>query len=83
MTPRLRQPGLSLPKQIPIQLLLYNTVTCLMQPATTFFCPPNEKKACLKQPLQNFTQQKNGKIHMETMHKNKCLPDYIYYIAAL
>ena len=69
MTTRLRQPVLSLPKQIPIQLLLYNTVTCLMQPATTFLVPLMKKKACLKQLLQNFTQHRNGKIHMETMHK--------------
>ena len=40
---------LSLPKPIPIQLLLYKMTTCLTQPVTTFFCPPNEK-----QPLQNF-----------------------------
>ena len=26
-----------------------------------FFCLPNEKKTCLKEPLQNFTQQRNGK----------------------
>ena len=33
-----------LPKPINIQLLLYKTTTCLTQPVTTFFCPPNEKK---------------------------------------
>ena len=49
------------PKQIPIQSLLYKTTVCLTQPATTFFCLPNEKKTCLKQLLQNFTQQRNRK----------------------
>ena len=31
--------------------------------ATTdyFFCLPNKKKACLKQPLENFIQLRNGK----------------------
>ena len=38
-----------------------------------FFCPPNEKKTCLKQPLQNFIQQRNGKQWI-----NKCLSCYIY-----
>ena len=55
MTTHLRQPMLSLPKQIPIQLLLYKMTTCLSQPATTFFVS-QMKKNCLKQPLQNFTQ---------------------------
>ena len=36
-TTRLRRPMLSPPKQIPIQLLLYKTTTCLTRPATTFF----------------------------------------------
>ena len=35
----LRRPVLSLPKQIPIQLLLCKTATCLMRSATTFFFP--------------------------------------------
>ena len=41
-TTRLRQPVLSPPQQISIELLLYNTTTCLKQPATTF-CLPSEK----------------------------------------
>ena len=37
MTSCLRQPILSLPKPVPMQLLLYKTTTCLTGPATTFF----------------------------------------------
>ena len=40
----LRRPMLSLPKPIPIQLLLYKTTTCLTQPATTCFVPQIKKK---------------------------------------
>ena len=59
-TTRLRGPILVLPKQIPIQLLLYKTTTCLTRPATTFLSP-KWKKTCLKQPLQKFTQRRNRK----------------------
>ena len=51
---------MSLPKQIPIQFLMYNTTICLTLVATTFFVS-QMKKTCLKQLLQNFTQQRNGK----------------------
>ena len=37
MTTCLRWPMLSPPKQIPIWLLLFNMITCLTQPAATFF----------------------------------------------
>ena len=60
-TIRLRRPVLSPSKQIPIQSLLYKTTTCLKRPATTFFVSQMKKKTCLKQPLQNFTQRRNGK----------------------
>ena len=40
---RLRQPVLSLPKQIPIQLLLCKTTTCLVRSATTFLSPKRKK----------------------------------------
>ena len=50
MATRLRWRKLSPPKQIPVQLLLYKTAICLMQPATTFFVS-QMKKAYLKQPL--------------------------------
>ena len=59
-TTRLRRPMLSPPKQIPLQLLLYKTTTCLTRPETTFFVF-QMKKTCLKQPLQNFTDQRNVK----------------------
>ena len=55
-----RQAMLSLPKQIPVQLLLYKMATCLTQPATIFLSP-KWKKAYLKQPLTNFIQQRNAK----------------------
>ena len=41
---RLRWSMLSLPKDIPMHLLLYKTTTCLTRPANTFFCLPNENK---------------------------------------
>ena len=43
--------------QIPIQLLLYKTTTCLTGPATNFLVS-QMKKSCIKQPLQNFTQRR-------------------------
>ena len=73
MTTRLRQPILSPPKAIPVQSLLYKTTTCITWPAATFFVP-QLKKTCLKQLLQNFIQQRNGKQCI----KNKCLSDFIY-----
>ena len=57
----LRRPMPSPRKPIPIQLLLYDD---LLSNATRdhFFCPPKErkKKNCVKQPLQNFIQRRNG-----------------------
>ena len=51
---------LSIPKWIPVQSLLYEMITCLTQPATSFFVS-QIKKAYLKQPLKNFIQQRNVK----------------------
>ena len=48
-----------MPKQIPKQSLLYKTTTCLTRPETTVFVA--QMKNNLKQPLQNFTQQRNRK----------------------
>ena len=79
MTTSVKRPMLNLPTQIPVQLLLYKTTTCLTRPATTFFWLENEKKACLKQQLQNFIQRRNAKKHIEQRIKNK-LSDYIYSI---
>ena len=42
-TTPLRQPMLSPPKPISIQLLLYKTTTCLTRAATTFFVPQMKK----------------------------------------
>ena len=81
---------LSLPKQIPVQLLLYKTTTCLIWPATTE--SQMKKKPCLKQQLQNLSsegmqkkkQTKKKKNKTEgTIIKNKHLPDYIYCNANL
>ena len=55
----LRRAMLSQPKSIAIQSLLYKTTTCLARPATSFFVP-QMKNNCLKQPLQNFIQRRNG-----------------------
>ena len=44
MTSCLRRPVLSLPKQIPIQSLLYKMTTCLTWPVTTFFVSQMKKK---------------------------------------
>ena len=77
MTTYLRRPMLNLLEQIPIQSLLYKTTTCLKQPATTFFVS-QIKKNCLKQPVQNFTQRRNGNKHTATMDKKKHLSDFIY-----
>ena len=78
MNTHLRWPVLSLPKPIPTESLLFKMTTCLMHPTTTFLSP-KLKKNCLKQPLQNFILQRNGKQDI----KNKCLPNYIYSIAIL
>ena len=78
MTTRLRQPVLSPPKPITIQQLVYKTTNCPTRPTTTFLFP-KWKKNCLKQPLQNFIQQRNGKQCIT----NKCLSDHIYSIATL
>ena len=50
--------------------------TCLTQPTTTCFVP-QMKKTYLKQSLQNFIQERNGKQCI----KDKRLSDYIYLIA--
>ena len=56
-----RRPIVSLPKQIPIQSLLYKTTTCLTRSATTCLSHKWKKTNCLKQPLQNFILRRNGK----------------------
>ena len=53
--------------------------TCLTQPATTFFCLSNEKKACLKQPQKVLSSEEMQNKLKEQCIKNKCLSDYIYY----
>ena len=74
-TIRLRRPMLSLPKQIPIQSLLYKTTTCLTRPATTLFVS-QMKKTCRKQKknlskttITKFYPAKKWEKHKATMHK--------------
>ena len=50
---------LSPSKEVLMQSLLYKATTYPIQPATTIFVS-QMKKTCLKQPLQNFIQRKNG-----------------------
>ena len=57
------------PMQISIQSLLCKTTICLTRPATTFFLSNNEKKTCLKQPLQTLPSEEIGNKHKATMHK--------------
>ena len=70
---------LSLPKQIPIQLLLCKATNCLTWPATTIFVS-QMKKACLKQQLKTSSTEE-----MQNKHKEQCikkyLSDYNYSIA--
>ena len=66
-TTRLRQPVLSLAKQIPIKSLLYTMTTCLMQPATTFFCLPSLNLS--KMTATKVYPAKKWETIMETMHK--------------
>ena len=71
---------LSLPKQMPVQSLLYKTTTRLTRPATTFFDSQMEK-ACLKQPLKTLSSKEMRNKHKEQCLKNKRLSGYIYSIA--
>ena len=61
---------LSLPKQIPIQLLLYKTTTCLIWPATTE-SQMKKKKTCLKQQLQNLSSEGMQKNPKKTKQKEQ------------
>ena len=69
MTTCLRQPVLSQPKQIPIQLLLYKMSACLMRPVTIFF-PKNEKKKTVSNNhYETLPSEEIGNIHKAAMHK--------------
>ena len=73
---------------IPVQMtisitqpLVYNN---LPNATNDHFLSPKWKKICLKQPLQNITQQRNEKKNIrEQCIKNKRLFNYIYSIATL
>ena len=76
-TTSIRQTVLSLPKQIPIQPLLYKTTTCLTQPATPFF---------VSQIQKNLSKTTTSKLYpakkWETNIRQECIKtnnsDYIY-----
>ena len=77
MTTHLKVPMLSLTKQIPIQLLLYKTTTCLTQRRDHFFCLSNEKSLSKITPTKfSLPSKAIGNKHKVTMHKNKHLSDY-------
>ena len=79
----LRWPMLSLPKRIPIQLLMYKTTICLTWPVTTFFVFRNEKKN-LSKTTTKLKQAKTWETDIrQQCIKNKCLSDYIYATATL
>ena len=59
-TVHLRRLMLSPPQQIPIQLLLYKTTTCLTRPAATFFVS-QIKKSLSKTTTKKIIQQRDGK----------------------
>ena len=83
MTTRLRRPKLSLHKQIPIQLLLYKTTTCIARPGTTFFVSQMKKKLS-KATTKKIYQAKKWETNIrQQCIKNKRLPDYIYSIVTL
>ena len=62
----LRQPMLSLPKQIPIQSLLHKTTTCLTQPPTTFLVSKMKKDLSKTTTLPS---EDMANKHKATMHK--------------
>ena len=76
---------LNLPKQIPVELLLYKTTICLTQPPTTFFLLPSGKKLSKTTAklylAKECKKNKNKKKTSGKMHKNKLLSDYNYFIA--
>ena len=82
-TTRLRQPMLSLPKQIPIQLLLHKRTTCLMQPATTFFVSQMKKNLPKTTTTKLYPVKKWETNIRQQCIKNICFSDYIYSSANL
>ena len=73
---------LSLPKQIPIQPLLYKTTTCLKRPATTFVSQM-EKTLSKTTPKKLYPAKKWKTNIMQHYTKNKRFSDYIDSIATL
>ena len=74
-----RRPIVSLPKQIPIQSLLYKTTTCLTRSATTCLSHKWKKKKLSKTATAKLYPAEKW----EAMNKNKSLSDYIYFVATL
>ena len=71
----------NLPKQIPMQLLLYKTTTCLTRPATTFFDSQIKEKPVQNNNYKTLSSKGMQKKHKEQCIKNECLSDYIYSIS--
>ena len=76
MTTRLRRPVLSLPKQIPMQSLLYKMTTCLTRPATTFFVLQIKKNLSKTTTKKLYPAKKWETNLRQQCMKNKRLPDY-------
>ena len=79
-TTRLRRPTLSLPKQIPIQSLLYKTTICLTRPATTFFISQMKIYLSKTTTTKFYTVKKWGTNIRQQPKKIKRFFDYIYYL---
>ena len=77
MTTDLRQPMLSLPKQIPIQSLLQKMTTCLTQPATTFFLSQMKKNLSITTTTKLYLAKK-----WETNIRQQCIILYLLYYNA-
>ena len=74
---------LCLPQQILIKSLLHKMIICLMQPATTFFCLPNEKHLSKTTTTKFYPAKKWETNIRKQCIENERLSDYIYSIATL
>ena len=83
MTTHLRRPVVSLSKQIPLQLLLYNTTTSLMPPVTTFFDLQMKKSLSKATTTKLYPAKKwkrNIRIYLYLCNKAIIIKQlYLYY----
>ena len=82
MTSLLRQPPLSLQKQIPIQSLMCKTTTCLTT-SDHFFVSQMDKNLSKTTTAKFYPSNKWERNIRQQGIKNKCLSDYSYSIATL